>query len=108
MIFRRLKISTADGKLKIEYNNNNKANEEISSQQIVNNQHKQQLTIAKRHLQQTNENSLSQQKLNNLVNQPLTNGKPQDYKILWISLGGVGLLVIGGLIGWLLVKKKRN
>lgn len=101
-------ILNPDGNIKIEYQGNNQ--KELSQNQVVNSQHKQQLKTAKRYLQQTNKNSLDQQELSNLVDKPLSREnkeKPQDYKVLWI-LGGLGLLITGGLIGWLLVRKRKN
>ncbi|CAH1756006.1 24913_t:CDS:2 [Entrophospora sp. SA101] len=98
-------ILTPDGKLKIEYHDN-KPKEELSSQQIDMQPHKQQLNNVKEYLQKTNKKSFDEQKLNdlekklnNLTNEFLSTEKPKDYKVLWVSLGGIGLLVIGGLLG---------
>ncbi|RHZ36937.1 hypothetical protein [endosymbiont GvMRE of Glomus versiforme] len=107
---------TSDGKLNIEYHDS-KPKEELSSNSLNNHQHKQELTSVKSYLQKTNRNSFNEQKLNDLekkLNDTLVNSKfssnekPQDYKILWLSLGGIGLLGVGGLIGWLLTRKHRN
>lgn len=98
-----------DGTAKVEYENNENS-KTFSSQEVDNHQELKEL---KEQIQKSEQKSLSRQELSQIVgsiSSPTSTEKGhwEKFKYLYLSVVGIGLLIIGGLIVYWWMKKEKD